>query len=327
MKTKENVVATIPSLVINVTDQCNLQCSYCPPYGENLCKGDIDYDLPAVLTVIQCAKQAQLPLLRITGGEPLIVPERTEAIISSAQDSFQRLVLNTNGVDLDIAIDWLRIYRSNIVLKVSLDTISSEEYCNITKRDKLDRVMAGILHAKGIGFSVEINIVITTQSVESLLATIRFALQHKFHVKLLTESNFYGYVTPTVNSTLTELIARINKTYILEKSEKLIGNRGISMLTYKAGNSKIQIVDHSTQSSVTPNRTYFSQCPQECVYFPCDCGAISLALSTDGILTPCRGRKDLGKVIFGRSPSEIYELFYTVLKQYSHCINININNM
>lgn len=327
MKTKENIIATIPSLVINVTDRCNLQCRYCPPYGENLCIGNIDYDLPAVLTVIQCAKQAELPLLRITGGEPLIEPARTEAIISAAQDSFQRLVLNTNGVNLNIAIGWLRPYRSNIVLKVSLDTVSPVEYLYITKHDELDRVVAGILHAKDIGFSVEINIVITTQSMESLMATIRFALQHEFHVKILTESNFYGYIMPTANDTLNQLITKLSETYIFERSEKLVGNRGISMLTYKADNCKIQIVDHSIHSSITPNRTYFIKCPQECGYFPCDYGAISLSLSTDGVLTPCRGRKDLGKVIFGRTSSEICESFYTVLMQYCHCININVNNI
>lgn len=327
MGIKKCIISVTPSLVINVTQYCNLQCSYCPPYGENLCEGNANYDLAAVLEVVQCAKQAGFRMLRLTGGEPLLEPVRTQSILSIAKNSFQRLVLNTNGVELSSALEWLLCYRANITLKVSLDTIFPDEYAYITKYRVLDKVLDGIHCAEEMGFSVEINTVLTTQNVESLLATIAFAVQHGFHIKLLTESSFYGNIKPVDSNVLNELIAHLDRLYILEEPETLIGNRGISMLTYRAGNSKIQIVDHTTHLSLTPNRTYFVDCSKNCNQFPCDFGAISLSVSTDGVLTPCRGRKDLGQIIFGKAPLEIRKSFHMILEQYNYCININVNNL
>ncbi|MDE6284449.1 MAG: 4Fe-4S cluster-binding domain-containing protein, partial [Bacilli bacterium] len=61
-----------PSLVINVTDACNFHCVYCPPYGENLCRSNSEYDLNAIKTLIDVAAEEEVGLIRFTGGEPLL---------------------------------------------------------------------------------------------------------------------------------------------------------------------------------------------------------------------------------------------------------------
>jgi molybdenum cofactor biosynthesis enzyme MoaA/dTDP-glucose pyrophosphorylase len=317
----------IPSLVINGTDNCNMNCVYCPPYGENLCKGKNNYDIEAVKILIELAKQNHFKTVRLTGGEPLLFPERLQILLEECGNGFERLVLNTNGALLHNHFNVLEKYKDSLVLKISLDSINPDEYKNLTQTTEFDKVSENIKTAVSLGFKVEINTVLVNQSMDSIKQLIAYYTENKVPIKLLTLSNYYGMVDTNIcNFDLDGLLNHLDTISEKKENEQLNGNRGISMSKYTISNTVVLFVDHSCKSSKTPVKCYFDNCEETCDLFPCDTGSLNIANSTDGILSICRGRKDLGYNVFNESESVITEVFNSLLKQFENCIEINVNN-
>jgi molybdenum cofactor biosynthesis enzyme MoaA/dTDP-glucose pyrophosphorylase len=321
-------ISFIPSLVLNVTDNCNMQCVYCPPYGENLCKGKNKYDITVAKTLIKLAKQNHFRTVRLTGGEPLQQPQRLQILLEECENSFERLVLNTNGLLLNEHFDWLEEYKNNIVLKISFDSINPTEYSELTKCIEFDKILKNIEAAVSVGFNVEINTVLVNQKLENIKQLIAYYTGKNVPIKLLTLSNYYGKVdTSNCTFDLDGLIEYLNTVSEKKTNEQLDGDRGISMLKYILNKTTVLLVDHSCKLSKTPEKCYFDSCEEICNLFPCDCGVLSISVSTDGILSICRGCEDFGVNVFNKSETEIAESFNLLLKQFENCTRINVNNI
>ena len=88
------------SLEIGITSACNCDCIYCgvtkDPILDNLNK--IDKFIPKI-NELELLNPDTKGFISITGGEPLLVPNMTEKLISDIQEYYphKELVLNTNG--------------------------------------------------------------------------------------------------------------------------------------------------------------------------------------------------------------------------------------
>jgi cyclic pyranopterin phosphate synthase len=105
--------------------------------------------------------------LRITGGEPLLrrdLPVLIEKL--AAVPGIQDLALTTNGLLLEQQARALRdagVRRINI----HLDTLNRERFARITRRDEIDKVLAGIQECRRLGMSpIKINAVAVKGLVE-----------------------------------------------------------------------------------------------------------------------------------------------------------------
>jgi molybdenum cofactor biosynthesis enzyme MoaA/dTDP-glucose pyrophosphorylase len=320
-------ISLIPSLVLNVTDNCNMQCRYCPPYGENLCKGKGQIDVTTAKTLIRLAKQNQFKTVRLTGGEPLLFPLQLQTLLEECGNSFERLVLNTNGALLHKHFDLLEKYKNNLVLKISFDSLTPAEFNYLTQSTDFERVFENINIAVSLGFQVEINAVLVNQNLDSIKQLVTHFTEKKVSMKLLTLSNYYGSVKTECNFNLNELIDYLETISEKKINEQLNGNRGVEMRKYTINNTTVFFIDHSCKSSKTPIKCYFNNCAEICNLFPCDCGALSISLSTNDFLSICRGSKNLGFNVFNKSEIEIEESFDLLLKRFDNCIKINVNNI
>jgi cyclic pyranopterin phosphate synthase len=141
------------NLRISVTDRCNIRCFYCMP-----AEGVVFRPREELLTFEEIERfvRALVPLgidkLRLTGGEPLVradLPRLVEKL--AAVPGVRDLALTTNGMLLDdqaAALKQAGLRRLNI----SLDTLREEVFERITRRQGLDRVLAGIAAAQATGF-------------------------------------------------------------------------------------------------------------------------------------------------------------------------------
>src|SRR6185436_15844204 len=90
--------------------------------------------------------------LRLTGGEPLVRAELPKLVERLATiPGIHDIALTTNGILLSENAQALKdagLSRINI----SLDALSEETFRQISRRDGLDRVLAGIYAAKRVGF-------------------------------------------------------------------------------------------------------------------------------------------------------------------------------
>ena len=360
-----------PSLVINVTSECNMNCVYCPVGGENLRR--IAHDKFVGMTEIRSLikkyedivnEEKGDAIIRITGGEPLLGQENQKKVsdIFYQANKFKKIVLCTNGLFLEEAYNrefkaW-EMVKSKLLLKVSLDTLDPSVFCQITQteengRELLKTVTKNIRFAKEKGFKIELNLVAThlnLKSHEDILKVFDFAKrQGLVGLKVLTVNDFGGhvdfeqntaeleYINKILSNTITQLLARGYE----EKELFLYDNKGIQMRRFVAmtENNKqctLTIVDHRNSSkSITPYRTFSSFC-KTCKYYSgnelmtqegiklCATGIMSISLSSDGLLSPCRLCQEKGKSIKNKKRSEIEQIIKDSFKAFTNCFHEEI---
>ena len=112
-------------MILTVTRQCNLRCSYCPTVKEGWPSLSTDQAVGAVRLFAQRYGGGDIKLF---GGEPLLVPDVVRAVFEEAakHDSIRWVYLSTNGLGLDAEwVDFLQQYPKGI-LTISLDGKPSE---------------------------------------------------------------------------------------------------------------------------------------------------------------------------------------------------------
>src|ERR1035438_1219436 len=143
------------NLRISVTDRCNIRCFYCMPESDvQFVKRSEILDFEEIERFARIAAKLGINKLRVTGGEPLVrrdlpVLVRRLAAIPGIRD----LALTTNGVLLtDLAGP---LYDAGLRrINVHLDTLDRDRFLRITRRDDLDRVLAGIEAARRLGYRI-----------------------------------------------------------------------------------------------------------------------------------------------------------------------------
>jgi cyclic pyranopterin phosphate synthase len=139
----------IRSVRVSVTDKCNFRCRYCmPAEGLEWLARDEVLSFEEIERVVGLLAAMGVDEVRLTGGEPLVRREVPVLVEKLARlDGVRDLSLTTNGVLLDrlagplVAAGLRRI-------NVSLDSLSHVRFAEITRRDALDRVLAGLAEAE-----------------------------------------------------------------------------------------------------------------------------------------------------------------------------------
>ena len=135
----------IRSVRISVTDKCNFRCRYCmPAEGLDWLPRDEVLSFEEIARLVRVLAAMGVSEVRLTGGEPLVrrdVPELVRML--AATPGVDDLSLTTNGVLLDrLAAPLVEAGLGR--LNVSLDTLSHVRFAEMTRRDALDRVLAGL---------------------------------------------------------------------------------------------------------------------------------------------------------------------------------------
>jgi cyclic pyranopterin phosphate synthase len=316
----------LPSLSLNITDQCNFDCIYCPPHGENFIGCKTLCDLESVSSLIKLSTQYNLPVIRLTGGEPLIYPDRVQRILETCQNHFGgKIILNTNGSLLQKNIYMLKPFRYIFLLKISFDTLSAECFYSISRPKgnvfSFDSLLDNILVAKDQGFKIELNSVVNKLNASSIMDVIEFSDKNEFDIKLFGVNSFNGIVNYNdIHINLNRIIDEIEKKYQKCIGERLPGDRGIQMLKYRMTSGHfIWIVDHSEESNYNKQPKIYSSICKKCTYYPCVTGRFSITLRADGLLQGCRMHPEEGKNISGLSYQDLEIVFESILKEYRDC--------
>ncbi|MBS0003028.1 MAG: GTP 3',8-cyclase MoaA [Thioalkalivibrio sp.] len=172
---------------VSVTDRCDLRCFYCMPRGFR------DFEEPEhwlsfdeLERVMAAFARLGTRRIRLTGGEPLVrrdLPDLAERL--SALPGVEDISLSTNATRLAKSAEALfagGVRRIN----VSLDSLKPEVFREVTA-GKLDKVLAGLMAAKGAGFRpIKINMVVmggvNEDEVEDM---VDFCLEHGFTLRFI----------------------------------------------------------------------------------------------------------------------------------------------
>lgn len=176
------------NLRLSVTDRCNIRCYYCMPEHEvaYVPRAEI-LSFEEMERFVRICLPLGITKLRITGGEPLLrrdlhVLVRKLAAVPGIRD----LALTTNGVLLaDQAKD---LYDAGLRrVNIHLDTLDRERFIRITRRDEIDRVLAGVFRCKELGYDpVKLNVVAVKDLVEpDIVPLARFGREHGIEIRYI----------------------------------------------------------------------------------------------------------------------------------------------
>ena len=175
------------NLRISVTDRCNIRCFYCMPETDvKFVRRAEILDFEEIERFARIAAGLGIRKLRITGGEPLIrrdLPVLIERL--AAIPGIEDLALTTNGVLLpDLAVP---LYQAGLRrLNVHIDTLDRERFLQITRRDDLHKVLAGLEAAKQAGFRIKLNAVAVKNLVEPDIVPLAcYARENGFEVRYI----------------------------------------------------------------------------------------------------------------------------------------------
>jgi cyclic pyranopterin phosphate synthase len=178
----------IDYLRISVTDRCNLRCRYCMPE-----EGVPSVGHGAVLSYEELYRVARVAVdlgvrkIRLTGGEPLVRKGLIEFIASLTElPQKPELTLTTNGLLLaEKALELKQAGLSRI--NVSLDTLQPERFREMTRREGLEQVLAGLAAAERVGLApIKINMVpIRGVNADEIGDFGRLSLEHPWQIRFI----------------------------------------------------------------------------------------------------------------------------------------------
>ncbi|MET8122677.1 GTP 3',8-cyclase MoaA [Micromonospora sp. NPDC005189] len=178
-------------LRVSLTDKCNLRCTYCMP-AEGLpwlAGPELLTDEEIVRLVRVAVERLGVTEVRFTGGEPLIRSGLVDIVTAvAALKPRPRVSLTTNGIGLDRLAPALRSAGLDRV-NVSLDTLDPARFTQLTRRPRLDAVLAGLAGAAAAGLSpVKINSVLMRGvNEDEAPALLRFAVDHDYQLRIIEQ--------------------------------------------------------------------------------------------------------------------------------------------
>jgi cyclic pyranopterin phosphate synthase len=176
------------NLRVSVTDRCNIRCFYCMPEHDVAFveRGEI-LDFEEIERFVRIAVGLGIVKLRVTGGEPLVRRDLPKLIRRlTAIPGIRDLALTTNGVLLPGLAEPL--YEAGLRrINVHLDTLDRERFIRITRRDEIDKVVAGLDLCKRLGYSkIKLNAVAVRNLVEpDIVPLARYARENGFEVRYI----------------------------------------------------------------------------------------------------------------------------------------------
>ncbi len=189
MKLTDAFGREITYLRLSVTDRCDYRCVYCMAEDMVFLPRAQVLSLEESIEICEAFAELGVRKIRITGGEPLVRNSIGTLFDQVGKiESLDELTLTTNGSRLSQFAPQLAeagVKRIN----VSLDTLDSAQFTELTRFGKLDDVLSGIETAQQAGISrIKLNAVILRQrNMDQVLPLVNYALAHDLDISFIEE--------------------------------------------------------------------------------------------------------------------------------------------
>jgi cyclic pyranopterin phosphate synthase len=179
---------TVRDLRISVTDRCNFRCTYCmPAEGLPWVPRSQILTFEEITRLLEVFTRLGVSAIKITGGEPTVrtdLPRLIGMIHQAAPDL--EISMTTNGYLLDKLAVPLKAAGMDRV-SVSCDSLLQHRFAEMTRRDALGKVMAGMRAAEAAGLTpIKINCVMIAGTNDSEVVDFaRFARETGYEVRFI----------------------------------------------------------------------------------------------------------------------------------------------
>jgi len=179
----------ISDLRVSVTDRCNFRCQYCmPAEGLPWLEREEILSFEEIERLVRVFASIGVSKVRITGGEPLVRRDLTALIgMLRRVEGLEEIALTTNGYMLEQHAEAL-VAAGVDRFNVSIDSLQRERFYELTRRDALPRVLAGLeeLARFPAANPIKVNAVAMRGFTEvEALPFARFARDHPYEVRFI----------------------------------------------------------------------------------------------------------------------------------------------
>lgn len=241
-------------LRVSLTDRCNLRCTYCmPPEGlQWLPKMEQLTDDEVVRLVRIGVEQLGIEEVRFTGGEPLLRPG-LPGIVAAATALRPRpeVSLTTNAIGLSRmapALAEAGLTRINC----SLDTVDPARFKQLTMRDRLDDVLAGLAAAQAAGLTpVKVNAVLLhgINDVDAV-PLLDFCLERGYELRFIEQMPLDAHHAWTRGRMVTaeDILERLSTRFALTPDSQERGSAPAERWLVDGGPATVGVIASVTRS-------------------------------------------------------------------------------
>lgn len=244
---------TATDLRVSLTDRCNLRCSYCmPAEGLEWLPDDTVLSDDEVVRLIRVAVTLLgVTEVRFTGGEPLVrrglvdIVRRTAALDPRPETS-----ITTNALGLERTAHALAEAGLDRV-NVSLDTVRRDDFREITRRDRLDDVIAGLEAAVAAGLEpVKVNAVLLRGiNDDQAPELLRWCLERGYQLRFIEQMPLDAQHRWRRDTMVTadEIVTSLEKEFVLEPAEEPRGSAPAELFTVDGGPHTVGVIASVTR--------------------------------------------------------------------------------
>ncbi len=241
-------------LRVSLTDRCNLRCSYCmPPEGlQWLPKVEQLTDDEVVRLVRIGVEDLGIREVRFTGGEPLLRPGLVGIVeAATALTPRPEVSLTTNAIGLARVAPALAAAGLDRI-NVSLDTLDRERFRQLTHRDRLDDVLAGLRAAHDAGLTpVKVNAVLLRGiNEDDAVPLLDFCLEHGYQLRFIEQMPLDAHHAWTRGEMVTaeDVLARLSAVHVLEPDTEERGSAPAERWLVDGGPATVGVIASVTRS-------------------------------------------------------------------------------
>ncbi|MCX6400264.1 MAG: GTP 3',8-cyclase MoaA [Propionibacteriales bacterium] len=240
-------------LRVSLTDRCNLRCTYCmPPEGLEWLPADEQLSDAEIVRLIGIAVQKLgVNEVRFTGGEPLVRRGLVDIVGQvRAMDPDVEMSITTNALGLSKMAGALAEAGLNRV-NVSLDTVRSETFREITRRDRFTDVVEGLAAAEAAGLGpVKVNAVllrgVNDDEAPELLG---WCLERGYHLRFIEQMPLdaqHGWNRESM-VTADEIFASLAGAYKLTPAKEPRGSAPAELFLVDGGPATVGVIASVTR--------------------------------------------------------------------------------
>ena len=240
-------------LRVSLTDRCNLRCNYCmPAEGLDWLPDDSVLTDDEVVRLVDIAvSRLGVDEVRFTGGEPLVRRGLVDIVARTAKlDPRPEISMTSNALGLarnaqalaDAGLD-----RVNI----SLDTIRPDTFHEITRRDRLHDVIAGLHAARDAGLGpVKVNAVLLRGVNDDQAAELlRWCVDEGFELRFIEQMPLDAQHAWSRAEMITadEIFARLDTEFTLTPAAEPRGSAPAELFAVDGGPATVGVIASVTR--------------------------------------------------------------------------------
>ncbi len=171
-----NLLKTPKSVSIDITNRCNLRCSYCYHFES---AGDVDQDLPAHewLTFFEELNRCAVLNIDIAGGEPFLRKDIKEIIDGIVKNRMRFSILSNGALITDEMASYLISTKRCSTVQISIDGSGPETHDSCRGDGSFYKAMEGINRLKKHNVPLAVRVTIHKHNVRDLEEIARLLLE------------------------------------------------------------------------------------------------------------------------------------------------------